>query len=113
MANAPRLPFEFLGFADNVALYVEQLEKLASKMREATEENNRLLDDGTYAAALDPNGTLGPPKRREPVPHFNFARSGIRWSVCNGPPSPTRRRQLKALHRTLKRTKCCTRANAC
>jgi len=73
MANAPRLPFEFTGFADNIALYVEQLEQLADSMRKETELANGRLDDGTYAAALDPLRPLGPPKRQEPVPYFNFA----------------------------------------
>jgi N-acetylated-alpha-linked acidic dipeptidase len=73
LANAPRLPFEFTGFADNVALYIDELEELARSMREETEANNRMLDDGTYAAALDPAGSLGPPPREAPVPHFNFA----------------------------------------
>jgi len=73
MANAPRLPFEFKGFADNIALYVTELEELADSMRKATELSNSRLDDGTFAAALDPTRSLGPPKREEPVPHFNFA----------------------------------------
>lgn len=73
LANAGRLPFEFSGFADNIELYVTELEELVEKMRGETEHNNRLIDDGSYAAALDPNKTLGPPKREEPVPYFNFA----------------------------------------
>ena len=73
LANAPRLPFEFRGFADNVALYVDELEALADEMRDSTEESNRLIGEGIYAAALDPNKRLGPPPAREPVPHFNFA----------------------------------------
>lgn len=73
LANAPRLPFDFTGFADNVALYVDELEQLAEDMRKETDETNALIDDGTYGAALDPAKTLGPPPRREPVPHFNFA----------------------------------------
>ena len=73
LANAPRLPFEFRGFADNIDLYVTELEELASAMRKNTEQINEKIDDGTYAAALDPNKTLGPPKREKPVPHFNFA----------------------------------------
>lgn len=73
MANAPRLPFEFTGFADNVSLYIDELEKLAAQMREDTERDNRLIDDGTFAAALDPNGPLGPPRKKAPVPYFNFA----------------------------------------
>ncbi len=73
LANAPRLPFEFQGFADNIALYVEELEALADQMRKDTELTNQRLDDGTYAAALNPNETLGPPSRKEEVPFFNFA----------------------------------------
>jgi len=73
MANAPRLPFEFLGFADNISMYVDELEKLAATLREETETSNRLIADGTYAAALDPSKTLGPPVAHEPVPYFNFA----------------------------------------
>jgi N-acetylated-alpha-linked acidic dipeptidase len=73
LANAPRLPFEFAGFADNVSMYVEELEELAEKMRNETQETNRLINDGTYAVALNPYKTLGPPKFEAPVPHFNFA----------------------------------------
>ena len=73
LANAPRLPFEFKGFADNVAKYVTELTELADSMREATERENQLIDDGIYANALDPDKTLGPPLPQEPVPHFDFA----------------------------------------
>ncbi|MDX1481228.1 MAG: transferrin receptor-like dimerization domain-containing protein [Woeseiaceae bacterium] len=73
LANAPRLPFEFQGLADNVALYVGELEALAEEMREQTETVNRRLDEGLYAAALNPYRSLGPPKRETPVPYFNFA----------------------------------------
>jgi N-acetylated-alpha-linked acidic dipeptidase len=73
LANAPRLPFEFIGFADNISLYVSELEELADNMRSQTAKTNQLIEDGIYAAALDPNKTLGPPVAREPVPHFSFA----------------------------------------
>ncbi|MFC1720278.1 transferrin receptor-like dimerization domain-containing protein, partial [Pseudomonadota bacterium] len=73
MANAPRLPFEFQGFADNVASYVDELEDLANTMRKETVETNRLIADGIYGLALDPDKSLGPPPMMPPVPHFNFA----------------------------------------
>ena len=73
LANAPRLPFDFSGFVDNVALYVSELEELADSMRASTESENRLIEDGTYAAALDPRQSLGPPSPKAPVPYFNFA----------------------------------------
>jgi N-acetylated-alpha-linked acidic dipeptidase len=73
LANAPRLPFEFAGFADNISLYVSELEELADSMRKETALRNNLLENGSYAAALDPTKTLGPPAHEAPVPHFNFA----------------------------------------
>ncbi len=54
-------------------MYVDELEELAEKMREETEQNNALITDGIYAAALDPTKTLGAPTVKDPVPHFNFA----------------------------------------
>jgi N-acetylated-alpha-linked acidic dipeptidase len=73
LANAPRLPFEFKGFADNIALYVTELEELADTMREETEKTNKLIDQGTYAAAINPYKSISVPAKKEPVPHFNFA----------------------------------------
>ena len=73
LANAPRLPFEFKGLADNIALYVSELEELADSMRTETEKQNRLIDDGIYAAAINPYKSILVPAKKEPVPHFNFA----------------------------------------
>lgn len=73
LANAPRLPFEFQGFADNVALYVSELEQLADNMREETAGVNKMIADGIYAAAMNPYKSFGPPIAKEAVPHFSFA----------------------------------------
>ncbi len=73
LANAPRLPFEFKGLADNIALYVSELEELADTMREETEKLNKLVDEGTYAAAINPYQSISVPAKKEPVPYFNFA----------------------------------------
>lgn len=73
LANAPRLPFEFGGFADNVSMYVDELQELADSMRKETTLTNELIDDGTYAAALNRYKTLGPPKAEAAVPYFDFA----------------------------------------
>jgi len=73
LANAPRVPFEFTGFADNIESYVTELEELADTLRKDTERSNRLLEEGRYAAALDPTKTLEPPPQEEAVPYFNFA----------------------------------------
>ncbi len=73
LANAPRLPFEFTGLADNVALYVSELEELARTMREATVRQNRLIEEGAFELALDPRKALRPPNPQPEVPYFNFA----------------------------------------
>ena len=73
LANAPRLPFDFTGLADNLDLYVTELEELADGMRAKTSAENQLIDNGTYAVAMNPYKTFGPPTAKDPVPHFNFA----------------------------------------
>jgi len=73
LANAPRLPFEFGGFADSISMYVDELQELADNMRKETTLNNDLIDDGTYAAALNRYKTLAAPKAEAAVPHFDFA----------------------------------------
>ena len=74
IANAQRLPFEFAGLTDNIALYLSEIEALADALRSGTEDTNSLIDAGTYDLALDPTKNLGAPSSNQPVPYFNFAR---------------------------------------
>ena len=73
LANAPRLPFEFKGFTDNVSVYISEIETLADNMRTNTEETNQNITDGIYDLILDPTKSLGPPTAQAQVPFFNFA----------------------------------------
>jgi len=73
LANAERLPFEFRGLADNVALYVSEIEELADSMRAETARQNDMIEKGSYALALNPYKSFGPPSKKPPVPHFSFA----------------------------------------
>ncbi len=73
LANAPRLPFEFTGLADNVALYLEEIEELADAMRAETAGTNARIASGVYELARDPLKGPGPPAAKPPVPFFNFA----------------------------------------
>ena len=73
LANAQRLPFEFTGLADNISLYVDEIEDLAEDMGQETRQTNARLESGVYELALDPTRTLGPPARKKEVPFFNFA----------------------------------------
>jgi len=73
LANAPRLPFDFQGFTDNVAGYIEEIEALADGMRDKTAADNQDIRDGVYGIILDPTKSFGPPLPKPEVPHFNFA----------------------------------------
>jgi len=73
LANAPRLPFEFKGFTDNVSVYISEIETLADDMRTNTEETNQNITDGIYDLILDPTKSFGPPTAQAQVPFFNFA----------------------------------------
>jgi N-acetylated-alpha-linked acidic dipeptidase len=73
LANAEVLPFDFDGFADNLATYLREVEELADTMRKETEERNRRIEDGTYQASFDPTKTFVVPQPKEPVPYLNFA----------------------------------------
>jgi N-acetylated-alpha-linked acidic dipeptidase len=73
LANSQRLPFEFSGFVDNIDLYISELVDLADTMRKDTSKQNNRINDGTYAAALDPTKTIVPPKIKDNVPYFSFS----------------------------------------
>ena len=73
LADAELLPLDFDNFTDTIRRYIDEVHKLAQDKRDQTIERNRQIDDGVFAALVDPrNPTVAPPK--EPVPPFlNFA----------------------------------------
>jgi len=73
MADAELLPFQFSDFADDVKMYVREVEKFADKQREEIQENNQKLAEGMYEATADPRYTWVTPKKEEVPPHLNFA----------------------------------------
>jgi N-acetylated-alpha-linked acidic dipeptidase len=73
LANADVLPYEFGGSADAIALYAKEVEKLEGDSREETERRNRLVQEGRFLAAADPQETYVAPKAQDPVPHLEFA----------------------------------------
>ncbi len=73
LASADVLPMHFGAAADAIALYADEVIKLADEMREQTEEGNRRVKDGTWEAVSDPDETFVVPSPRPPVPHLNFA----------------------------------------
>ena len=52
---------------------MDEVEKLADKMRAETARQNNLISQGKYATVLDPTKPVGPPKMKDEVPFINFA----------------------------------------
>jgi N-acetylated-alpha-linked acidic dipeptidase len=73
MADADLLPFQFSDFADDVKMYVREVEKFADKQREEIQEENQKLAEGMYEATADPRYSWVTPKKEEVPPHLNFA----------------------------------------
>jgi N-acetylated-alpha-linked acidic dipeptidase len=71
--QADILPAVESDFAASVAGYDEELHRLLEGMRARSGELSKLLDDGEFQRALDPNLSLSPPARSGEVPYLNFA----------------------------------------
>jgi len=79
LADADLLPYDFTGFADTAAKYIDELEKLWKSKSDEIKERNQELEEGVYVAIADPKKTLVPPKAEEVPPFLNFAplRNGL------------------------------------
>ena len=73
MADADLLPFQFADFADDVKMYVREVEKFANQQRDEIQERNQKIQEGVFDASFDPRDNLVPPKKEEVPPHLNFA----------------------------------------
>jgi N-acetylated-alpha-linked acidic dipeptidase len=73
LADAELLPFRFTNLADTVNLYVGQLQKLLQKERDEARERDLELEEGVFAATVDPRAPLLPPPAEAVPPHLNFA----------------------------------------
>jgi len=73
MADADLLPFQFADFADDVKLYVREVEKFASQQRDEIQEKNLKIQEGVYEATADPRETWVSPRKEDVPPHLNFA----------------------------------------
>jgi N-acetylated-alpha-linked acidic dipeptidase len=73
LADAPVLPFDFAALADAVRGYAADVQKQVEARRQEARERNRQLEEGVFAAVLDPKEPLRPPKALAVPPHLNFA----------------------------------------
>ncbi len=73
LADAELLPYDFDNFTGTIRRYIQEVQKLAADKREEIIERNREIDDGVYAATVDPRRkTVAPPRETAP-PFLNFA----------------------------------------
>ncbi|NNE65098.1 MAG: folate hydrolase, partial [Pyrinomonadaceae bacterium] len=73
LAEAETLQFEFTNFAETVARYVDEVEKLTKTMREETKAMNGAISSGILKAVQDPRKTYVVPEPKDEVPFLNFA----------------------------------------
>jgi N-acetylated-alpha-linked acidic dipeptidase len=72
-ADADLLPYDFTNLADTVQTYIKDLQTLLKQEQDRTNERNRELEEGVFAAINDPRRPLQPPKLEEVPPAINFA----------------------------------------
>jgi N-acetylated-alpha-linked acidic dipeptidase len=73
IADADILPFQFNDFADTIRMYVGEVKKLASSMRDQVKEQNDEIREGVYQALADPKKKFVPPSMQSLPPYLNFA----------------------------------------
>jgi len=73
LADADELPFEFTHLAKTVEGYLKELSALEDSMRLETQEQNKLIEDGTLSKSFDPTKTNVAPKPKDVPPFLNLA----------------------------------------
>jgi N-acetylated-alpha-linked acidic dipeptidase len=73
LADADTPPMRFGDFADTVATYLDEVEKLADHARSGDQRSARMLAADDYRIAADPQAPLGAPKAEAPTPTIEFA----------------------------------------
>jgi N-acetylated-alpha-linked acidic dipeptidase len=73
LADSELLPYDFDNFTDTIRRYIDEVQKLAKDKRDQIIERNKRIDEGMFAATMDPRvPMIAPPKETVP-PFLNFA----------------------------------------
>jgi N-acetylated-alpha-linked acidic dipeptidase len=72
-ADADVLPFQFTSLADTVQTYVRELQTLLKEQQDSIRERNRQVEEGVFAAIVDPRRPEKPPAVLSVPPAINFA----------------------------------------
>ena len=74
LANADVLPFEYKTLVNTISGYVTELKTSLDQMRVETNAENKLIKDGFFDLAKDPQHSLANPKIKEAVPYLDFSK---------------------------------------
>lgn len=73
IADSDTPPQHFSDFSDTVAVYLDEVKKLADDRRKEDETRARLLKDGAFKLASDPLKPVGPAIDKAETPHVELA----------------------------------------
>lgn len=73
IADADTPPQRFTDFADTVAVYLDEVKKLADDQRAQDMTREKLLKDGAFRLASDPLKPVGSPEEKPATPHIELA----------------------------------------
>jgi len=73
LAGADVLPFGFTNLAATAQRYTKELQQLRDARATEIAERNRQIEEGVFAATIDPRTPTFAPKAQEPAPQLNFA----------------------------------------
>jgi N-acetylated-alpha-linked acidic dipeptidase len=73
LADCELLPYDFDNFTDTIRRYIDEVRKLAKDERDQIVERNQRIDEGLFAATMDPRVPTVAPARESVPPFLNFA----------------------------------------
>ncbi len=74
LSNADVLPFDYATLVNTIAGYVAELKTGLDQMRAETNAENKLIKEGFFDLAKDPQHTLANPQIKESVPFLDFSK---------------------------------------
>jgi len=73
LADSELLPYDFDNFTETIRHYIDEVQKLAKDKRDQIVERNRRIDEGLFAATMDPRFPEVAPPRESVPPFLDFA----------------------------------------
>jgi N-acetylated-alpha-linked acidic dipeptidase len=73
LADSELLPYDFDNFTETIRRYIDEVQKLAKDKRDQIVERNRRIDEGLFAATMDPRFPEVAPPRESVPPFLDFA----------------------------------------